>query len=145
MKLQREPPKQRALALAAMKIEKKDWDLGHFGQGKEALTKEVTANMREALERLKLRAPELPPHIEPLWGHFVEKFPSWFWKTERGAPLKFLNFLKDIQEALGRYYIPNPLKPEKRRKTDLDHGNPDAFSSWVQRMMDKYGTGRLKL
>jgi len=131
---------KRKLALDELRMDKKDWNLGHFGQGKTDLTKDAIANMREALERLRLRAPDLPPHVEAQWKHFVENFPAWIWKKEYAAPLKFLNFLTEVQTALGRYYISNPLKPEKRRK--IDHGDPDAFSKWVERVIDVYGVGK---
>ena len=126
-----------------MKMDRKDWNLEHLGQGKTQLTKETVSNMREALERLRLRAPELPPRVEALWEHFVANFPAWLWKNERAPPIKFLDSLKGVQEALGGHYQPNPLKPDKRRK--IDHGDPAAFSNWVQQVMNEYGIGRLRL
>jgi len=134
---------KKQLAIDALKVDKKDWDLVHFGQGKKALTKEVVANMQEVMERLRLRAPELPPHVAAIWPHFVEHFPKWLWDKELGAPKIFMHHVTDVQVALGSHYMPNPLKPEKRRK--IEGGNPDALSNWVQQMLDKYGVGRLKL
>ena len=95
----------------ALKLEMdKNWSEQSFGQGLpdgagsapdfKKCAKGVLANYREALERLRLRCPQLPEHLAVQWSDFVEDFGNAWLHAHRA---KFGNlggraFLQSVDE-----------------------------------------------
>ena len=116
-------------------------DFGH-GLAHDATAKsckEVIANYREALERLRLRAPPLPDDLGALWSDFVAEFPDW-WLQGHKAKLGntggkiFLDLLSKIIEDLGKHCLTNLAKKPKPRGKEGDH---HAFAKWMRSCMEK--------
>jgi len=128
----------------------RNWKPVDFGHGlpHDAEKKEykvVIANYREALERLRLRAPPLPDDLTALWGDFVAEFPDWWLQQHKtrssgntGGKL-FLDFLLKIIDDLGKHCLTNLANKPKPRGRD---GDPQAFAKWVRSCLAKInGTG----
>ncbi len=52
------------------------WDPKDFCQGSSRLTAATENNIREALERCRLRAPPLPPDLDAMWTLFLDRYPA---------------------------------------------------------------------
>ena len=115
----------------------RDWDATDFGQGAKSLTRDAEANIKEVLERLRLRCPELPADLDCRWEHFLSRYPSFLWAKYTGAIGAVLREqLLDILQRLGALALRSPGLPHNRQRRAMPDGDPDAFANFARRHLD---------
>ena len=102
----------------------KRWDVSDFGQGNEkGGTKAHAANRREVLERLRRRAPALPPDLANDWDYFMRT-----WDTRR-VMVSSTPWQKAAWGSRFRDMMVELLDEMKRDPRG------DAFARWMRREM----------
>ena len=139
-----ERDKQRRLHLYSLGRDR-SWKADDLGTN-TAYTGAHRRNIREALDRMKMRSPPLPDHLEAVWPRFREDYPRRArekWGVKLGKVL--LTNLELVLDALGSHAIENPgLKSKKPRKAS--GGDPTAFAKFVsQELKLKAGDGAIQL
>ena len=101
----------------------KRWTAADFGQGHPGGgTRAHAANRREVLERLRRRAPALPPDLANDWGFFLRT-----WDTRR------VSMLPEWQRAgWGSRFLNMMLELHRDMRA---HPEGDAFALWIRREM----------
>ena len=103
---------------------------------KNVLSKKHQTNRQNVLERIKLRAPKLPPAIEVQWIHIRNNYC-------RQMALRFREyvggmFVKEVNKlvkAMGKYLVhPDPKVKSSTSKT----GDKKAFQEFVEKMRTKW-------
>ena len=139
-----ERDKKRRLHQLALGTDR-SWRPYDFGTNL-AFTGEHRRNIREALDRLKLRAPPLPEHLEAVWANFREDYPRRArekWGVKLGKV--FLTNLEFVLDALGSFAILNPALKSKKPRV-ASGGDPAAFARFVaQELKIKAGDGAIQL
>ena len=103
---------------------------------KNVYSKKHQTNRQNALERIKLRAPPLPPIIELQWSHIRNNYcrqMALYYKDFVGG--MFVKAINDLVKAMGRYLRhPDPkVKPSSKAK-----GDPKAWEEFVDQMRAKW-------
>ena len=120
-------------------VNPRSWTAKDFGQGlphDQTANKKVIANYREALHRLRLRAPPLPDDLSALWDAFLEEFPDW-WLQQHKRKLGniggtvFRDACQKIIDSLGKHCVRDPAKTGAPRSSK--DGDANAFASWVRK------------
>lgn len=140
--------KNKALALELKDLETRidrEWQTKDFGQGTTSLDKKAAANIREVLDRLRLRAPTLSDPAAALWPRFREEFPGLLWREYQGAMgAAFVTRVKRVIEELGKHFIENPGLKTAKAKSAAD-GDEGALSRFVRYEMRVTHAGPTKL
>ena len=92
-------------------------------------------NIREAMIRIKMRAPELPIELEANWTVFIDQFPRRLrevYGPKTGAYL--LARLARILDDLGKYAVSDPALPNKKTRS-ASEGDPTAFEKFLREQM----------
>ena len=105
-----------------------------------AFTGDHRRNIREALDRLKLRAPPLPEDLEAIWETFRQDQPRRLrekYGVKLGAVL--IDRLRHVLEELGSHAVMNPALPSKKPRV-AKGGNPKAFELFVRELLKLQAT-----
>ena len=117
--------------LLALEFDRK-WtatDFGHLKYDSKKLPTSAAANFREALERVRLRAPPLPDNLSAQWAVFLCEFPPHWWRTAKAPGLTFLREIKEVLRDLGSHALRDPGGGKLPRSKE--DGDPNAFANWV--------------
>ena len=99
IKKEKEDAKAYKAKLEALAMElPKAWEPVSFGQGTKQISPLAAKNIREVLDRLRLRAPELPDDLAALWPTIWDAAPTIYWRGSQGAMGSA--FIKDINKVL---------------------------------------------
>ena len=130
------------------------WDPKDFGQGSKQLTAPAVKNIREALERCRLRAPLLPKDLDAMWTMFLDRYPAYL-RAEYGAGMgnAFVSKIWELMKDLGGDFQHRPLSAARNRAPRAGSsaasaasagGNPKAFAEFVRSAILRL-VGRLEL
>jgi hypothetical protein len=131
--------------LLALQLDK-SWDANDFGQGcTKKLSAPAIANMREMLERLRLRSPPLPKTLDAQWEYFVRECPEHFFRAFGPAVGRhFINQIQLVLQRLGCNALLSPGEYKAKRPRTEKEGDVDALIAWMRgllRDMSKDTTG----
>lgn len=107
------------------------WTPQDFGTNL-AFTGDHRRNIREALDRLKLRAPPLPDELQAVWNRFREDYPVRL-RAQYGVKLGkvLLTNLAMVLNDLGQYALENPALKSKKPRA-VSGGDPKAFEVFLR-------------
>ena len=110
------------------------WTPQDFGT-QLAFTGEHRRNIREAMDRLKLRAPPLPDELQAVWHRFREDYPMRL-RGEFGQKLGvvLLTNLSVVLIDLGQYALQNPALKSKKPRA-VSGGDPKAFENFLRHQL----------
>ena len=101
----------------------KRWTAADFGQGHlRGGTRAHAANRREVLERLRRRAPALPPDLANDWGFFLQ-----IWDARRVSMLRECH-----RGGWGATFLALILELHREMRANP---NGDCFALWIRREM----------
>ena len=111
-------------------------------------------NIREALERCRLRAPLLPKDLDAMWTMFLDRYPAYL-RAEYGAGMgnAFVSKIRELMKDLGGDFQHRPLSAARNRAPRAGSsaasaasagGNPKAFAEFVRSAILRL-VGRLEL
>ena len=101
----------------------KRWTAADFGQGHaRGGTRAHAANRREVLERLRRRAPALPPDLANDWGFFLQT-----WDARRVSMLR-----EGHRAGWGAQFLSLMLDLHRDMRANP---NGDTFALWIRREM----------
>ena len=118
------------------------WDPQDFGQGSKMLSAAVAKNIREALQRCRLRAPPLPDDLDAMWTMLLDRYPAHLRAQHGpGMGIAFVNRLKALAKDLGGDFKHRPLSAAPSRAPRAASSaasaasaaaNPKAFAEFVR-------------
>ena len=112
----------------------REWTVADFNSP-ERMTKEHEKHIREALERIRIRAPSLPDELQANWKHFLEVWPQKM-RSEHGvkAGAVIINRISNVLQDLGRHALLNPALSSKRPRSKAA-GDSEAFNNFLRQHM----------
>ena len=120
----------------ALKKARKEFTAKDLGQGhKSGGLRKHLDNRIALLNRLKLRAPNLPLDMEVLWGDFVVAYASWIGRQSKAAVGAFL--VKEVQgvmDMLGQFLLTEGGESQLGK---IEGGWEGAFLEWIKKQRKK--------
>ena len=136
--------KEAAMKKAALAKFSKEFGAEELGQGHHLGGAKKNLGSRIAmLDRLKLRAPDLPPDMEAEWKYFAKVYASWIaasWKAAVGWGM--IEEVKKVMESLGQFC----RSATGESQVGLIKGGWDrTFEDWIVRNQSKLKKSGTKL